>query len=210
MKLHDISMPIRATMPVWPGDPPVAVAFDRRLAEGATCNLSRLALGTHTGTHIDAPWHFLETGRKIGQIPLTTLIGPCRVIEVSGAGPVRRQDLEAAGLDPGARLLLKTENSRRNLAARREFCTGYVALALEAAAYLVDRGVSLLGIDYLSVEPFATDDAAVHRLLLGNNIVVLEGLDLAGVRAGDYELLCLPLNLPECEGAPARVLLREI
>jgi arylformamidase len=201
-------MAISTQTPTWPGDPPVSIDFTKLLAQGDSCNLSRLKLGAHTGTHLDAPYHFLETGRKVSEIPLETLIGPCRVLEVAGTGPIRQRDLESASLAKGARILFKTENSRRGLAQHNCFCTDYVALSLEAAGYLVAKAICLVGIDYLSVEPFTSSEPAVHQHLLRHNVVILEGLDLEGISAGEYELLCLPLKLLECESSPARVLLR--
>lgn len=201
MKLYDITAAVHAGMLVYPGDPEVSV---ERLGSGSDSGVrvSRLCLGTHTGTHIDPPLHFIEGGAAVDDIPLELLIGPAQVVW-SGSDVIGREFLESADIKAD-RLLFKTKNS--GLMAG-PFEKEYACLDEGAAGWLVENGVRLVGMDYLSVERFDAD--AVHRLLLGNGVVILEGLDLTGVDPGIYELICLPLRIRGGDGAPARVVLRE-
>jgi arylformamidase len=185
------------------------------LERGDPANVSHLALGSHTGTHLDAPRHFIPGGATVDHLPLDTLVGPARVVECP-AGPIRPDSLAPAlGRDGPAgrreaRVLVKTGNSR--LWTHGRFARDYQALTLEAARELVRAGVLLVGVDYLSVEAFGGDGGAfpVHRCLLAAGVVILEGLDLSAVGPGRYELLCLPLRLKAGDGAPARAVLRPL
>ncbi len=208
--LVDISLPIGEAMTVWPGDPRPILEGTRSISRGDTCNLTRIVFGAHTGTHVDAPYHFIEEGHRVDSIPLAALIGPCRVIETAPGTLIVREDLEGRGIGKGERLLLKTDNSsywEKGIDAFRE---DFTALSRGAAEYLVEMETLLVGIDYLSVESFHAPGNPVHRLLLGNSIIILEGLDLSRVEAGPWELICLPLNIPGLEGAPARAVLRAL
>jgi arylformamidase len=208
MKLHDISLPISNDLPVWPGDPAVSLTLQSSIITGDQCNITQLQMGVHTGTHIDAPSHFLKDGGTIDSIPVETLIGSCVVVELDAKDIIERNDL--CKIDPSIfpRVLIKTRNSEL-WANKCSFNMNYVALGIDAAQYLVEMKFILVGIDYLSIEPFNTNGGPVHKLLLKNNITILEGLNLSGILPGAYEIICLPLKLQGCEGAPARVILRE-
>ena len=189
----DISRPIGPDTPVWPGDPPVLIEPVARIEAGDPADVSRLVLGTHTGTHVDPPAHFLPGTGTVDVLPLDVLIGPAVVAHFPG-GPIDRAALESLSLPEGStRLLLRTGGD-----------TG--ALTPDGARYLVERGVQLVGADTLSLEPDSRD-YPVHRILLGVNVVIVEGLDLSAVAPGSYQLVCLPLRIVGGDGAPARAVL---
>jgi arylformamidase len=191
MQIIDVSVPVRPGMITYPGDPEVRLERVSSIADGEAANLSRLDFGVHSGTHVDAPLHFVEGAASVETLPLEVLVGPCVVVE----------GLEPASVPAGAeRVLFKTANSR--LWERDEFSEDFVKLDGEAARQLVERGVRLVGIDYLSI-----GDEEAHRVLLGAGVVAVEGLDLREVEPGEYRLVCAPLKLVGAEGAPARVLL---
>jgi arylformamidase len=201
VRFVDVTVPIRPGMVVWAGDPEISFEQAASLEAGDPANLTRLDLGSHTGTHVDAPLHFLPGGVGVDRLPLDALIGPALVLDLTHV----EDDVSAADLDfpAGAeRLLLKTPNSR--LWARDEFESEHVTLAPDAARLLVERGVRLVGVDYLSVGSPET-----HRILLAAGVVPLEGLDLREVEPGEYRLVALPLRLEGVDGAPARVVLIE-
>ncbi len=204
--LIDISLPIRPDMVVYEGDPGVEISPRLQMRRGDPADVSLLAFGSHTGTHVDAPAHFLEGGATLDRLPLDVFVGPALVAEVSADRLIGRRAIEALALGGHSRLLLKTSNSA--LWARGRFSRDFVALALDGAHYLVEQGLRLVGIDYLSIEAWHSPGHPVHRHLLGAGLVILEGLDLTGVEPGAYELLCLPLSLPGIDGAPCRALLR--
>jgi arylformamidase len=212
VKLYDVSAPLRNGMPVWPGDPPFRRTLQKSIDRGDECTVSELSLGAHTGTHVDAPSHFVRGGGDMGSIPLELLVGPADVVDLTGvATAIGATDLERAEVPEGTvRLLAKTSNSGWST-GDSEFREDFVAYESSAAEWCVDRGVRLLGIDYLSIEPYGDEREGhpVHRTLLDAGVVILEGLDLARVKPGRYLLLALPLSIPEAEGAPARVLLLE-
>jgi arylformamidase len=193
-------------MVVYEGDPGVEVAPRLEIARGDTANVSLLSMGSHTGTHVDAPVHFIEGGATVEALPLDVLIGPALVAEVGCERLIGRRDLEAMPLDGQSRLLLKTRNSA--LWAAGDFSRDFVALDLEGARHLTERGLRLIGIDYLSIEAFHSPGHPVHRHLLGAGVVILEGLDLSRVAPGVYELVCLPLPVRGIDGAPCRAVLR--
>lgn len=197
----DITRPIASGMPVWPGDPPVAVT---RLGQALPA-LSQISLGSHSGTHVDAPAHFIAGGATVEQLPLGVLIGPAWVAHIAGAGVITAAQLASAGIPDGPiRLLLRTANSDSTATV---FDPGFVALAPDAAAWLLDRGIELVGIDGPSIEPFDAPDTTVHTSLLGAGMVVVENLDLHAIPPGAYLLICLPLPIADGDGAPARVIL---
>jgi len=204
-RLIDISLPVQTGMVTWPGDPGVEVERLLDMARGNAINLSRLACGCHTGTHVDAPLHFINGGASLDRIPLETLVGPCRVVRVAD-GSIQPEHL--SGLEGVRRVLFRTDNSD-HWGTGEGFRPDFAYLSPEAAEALAGMEVALVGVDYLSVDKFKGGGAA-HRALLGRGMVALEGLNLAGVEAGDYELICLPLRLIGVEGAPARALLREL
>ncbi len=211
MKIYDITVPITDTMPVWPDDPPVRLELTKSIRQGDVCNLTSLTMCVHSGTHIDAPLHFIDQGRAVDAIPLELLNGPCRVIETDASPTIEKGHVENFDLKGCERILFKTGNSEFWKNDVTSFKEDFVALGLSAAEYLAGKGVVLVGIDYLSIESFhAADGNPVHKTLLKNNIVILEGLDLSAVPAGEYELMCLPMKLAGVEGAPVRALLREM
>jgi arylformamidase len=205
MALHDVSVPVEAGMPIYRGNPGYSQALDSAIADGATANVSRLEMGAHTGTHVDGPSHFFDGASGTEALDVGAMVGPCVVVEIPDRGlePIDRAALEAAAIPAGAeRVLLKTTNSR--LWERDEFTHDFIRLDGSAAALVLERGIRLIGIDYLSI-----GDQDAHRALLGEPIVALEGLDLRGVEPGPYTLLCLPLRLVGTDGAPSRVLLAD-
>ncbi|MCS7190494.1 MAG: cyclase family protein [Fimbriimonadales bacterium] len=206
----DISVPLRQPMPTYPGDAPFELIPVVRIADGAICNGSRLQIGTHSGTHIDAPWHFNDAGKRIHEIPLARLIGYAYVADLQGYEHITADALEQANIPPTTtRLLLKTDNSAR-WATETEFNKAHVALKPDAAEWLVRRAVDVVGIDYLSVERFGVPNPEVHHILCGAGKIIIEGLNLSGVEAGEYELICMPLLIEGADGAPARVALRTL
>lgn len=196
LEIIDVSVPLRTGMVTYPGDPEVLLERVRSIEDGATANLTRIDMGAHSGTHVDAPLHFLEGTPGVDELSLDVLLGPCVVVE---AGGLSEDDVVRA--PQGAeRVLFKTPNSE--LWARDEFPDGFARLDGAAARLLLERGVRLVGVDYLSV-----GDEEAHVVLLGAGIVPLEGLDLRGVQPGEYFLVCAPLRLVGADGAPARALL---
>jgi arylformamidase len=207
MTIYDISVPIGAETPLYPGDPPVGIAPLSCTAKGDKYNLSVLSFGSHCGTHIDAPYHLDPDGKRTDQLPLELFVGTAQVVEAAAKdGYVTRDELVRKVQEGNTdRLLIKTSNS--NLWQQKEFVKDYVYLSKEAAKWAVEAGIKLVGIDYLSVERFDSPDFAVHRTLLDNSVVILEGLDLSKVSPGVYQLICLPLKIKDCDGAPVRAVL---
>jgi len=206
-RLYDISVPIRDSGIVYPGNPEISVTPNQAIASGAGANVSSIAFRSHTATHVDAPLHFIDGARSVDDIPLETLIGPARLIrfadEVMAIG---ERDLTPHNLEGCERVLLATRNS--TLLAGKEFVRDYTYLAPDGAEYLASLGVILVGIDYLSIEQFRSGHHRTHHTLLGREIVIVEGLDLSEPQPGEYELICLPLRMAGLDGAPARVVLR--
>jgi len=203
----DISAPIDPGMPTFEGDPPVSLELAKSLARGDVCNLTRVDMGAHTGTHIDAPIHFVAGGAGSEAISLDAVIGPAWVVDARDQhGAITAADLDRLAIPRGeTRILFRTPNSQ--LWERPGFQTGFVGLDASAAAAIVTRRTTLVGIDYLSIAPFG-DPTPTHVALLSAGVVVLEGLDLRAVEPGPYELLCLPLRIMGSDGAPARAVLR--
>jgi arylformamidase len=202
----DVTVPLRPGMPSYEGDPPLILERVTSLAQGGVCNLGRLAFGLHSGTHIDAPLHFIDGAPGVESTPLQALLGEAWVVDAMPvAGHIDAPALRKLDIPEGCdRVLFKTTNSR--LWERDAFSRDYVALTESAARELVRRGVRLVGIDYLSIAPF-DDPAPTHLALLEAGVVILEGLDLRRAAAGPYRLLCLPLLVEGADGAPARTLL---
>jgi arylformamidase len=204
--IFDISVSIHPGLPVYPGDPPIEVDRWAQMARGDVADVTRLAMGVHTGTHVDAPAHFFQSGRTVDTLDLSACMGLAEVIDVtdSGCSPIEPQMLGARMSAGCRRVLLKTQNSY--LWSRTLPAANFASLRPAAARFLVERGIVLVGIDYLSIAP-AEDPTTVHRTLLGAGTVILEGLDLSKVPAGTYTLVCLPLRIRDAEGAPARAVL---
>jgi arylformamidase len=208
--IYDITVPIRSGMPVYEGDPGIDIQPWSALAKGDSANVSFLHFGAHTGTHVDAPAHFIEGARKIDTLSLEALIGPARVIRVPDElAEIDPDFLAACDLDQMERILFHTRNSSF---WKEGFRKDFTHLLPAAAQILVDRGVKLVGIDYLSIEKFHSGHHRTHLALLSNNVVIVEGLNLNDIAPGDYELICLPLKIADGagDGAPARVILRSV
>jgi arylformamidase len=201
--LIDISVPIRERMPIYDRNPGVRLERALSIPRGDTANVSRLELGVHTGTHLDAPLHFFEGGADAESLPLEPLVGRAYVADATALhGPIDADSLRSCGIpDDADRVLLKTPNGR--LWERDDFTRDFIRLNGDGARLVVERGIRLIGIDYLSI-----GDEEAHRVLLDAGVLALEGLDLRHVMPGWYELLCLPLRVPGSDGAPARAVLR--
>lgn len=205
----DISLPIGPDLVVWPGNPAPRVRPTARLARGGTSNVSEICLGSHTGTHVDPPFHTLDDGATADQLPLDALVGAVEVLDLTGVadsiGPAHLEGaLPARAVD---RVLFKTRNSMRWHAALPAFSPDYVSLSLEGARWIVERGIRLVGTDFLSIEAHGAPGHPTHGALLRAGIVIVEGLDLSSVSAGGYTLVCLPLKIVGADGAPARAVL---
>ena len=213
MPIYDLSVPISGDLPTYPNDPGIEIADWSSFAKGDNANVSALSFGAHTGTHVDAPAHFIEGMRKVETLDLDVLIGEADVIEVPEESRVIDEQFVAANCTPGTiRVLFKTRNSSFWTTDKSDFRTDFTYLALNAAEWLVAHDVKLVGIDYLSIEKFGSKDHEVHRALLSRDVVILEGLNLSEVPRGRYELICLPLRLRSAlgDGAPARAVLRTL
>ena len=208
MKIYDITLPISPAMPVWPGDPPVVLERVSSMDAGAHDNVSRLGCSVHTGTHVDAPHHFLNDHRTVDALSLDVLTGPAQVIQIPEDVDLITADiLEKAAVPSGtSRLLLKTRNSRLWEHREKEFVKDFVGISVDGAEWLVRTGLKLVGIDYLSIAPYK-HSLPTHQVLLKPGIVILEGVDLSAVSPGIYNLYCLPLKLVGSDGAPARAIL---
>ncbi len=203
--IYDVTLDISNETPVFPGDPGVIVTPVISISDGAIANVSNISIGSHMGTHIDAPKHFFESGNTIDNLPIDCLVGTARVIEVPEKDFVSAQDLKPYNIKSGEIIILKTRNS--SFIEEPEFNTGFVYLSRDGAEYLVNAGVKTVGIDYLSIEEYESPDSSVHKILLSNNIVIIEGLKLKGIKQGMYEIAALPLKIKGCDGSPARVIL---
>ncbi len=208
-QLFDISVNLTPGMAVWPGDPALELQKIGEISHGHVANITRILASAHTGTHMDAPVHFIDGATGIDQFPLDALVGTVYVLDFTHLdhhiGP---SDLEAAGLPAGAeRVLFKTTNSAIWEDSAAEFRRDYIALAPAGAQWLVDRGIKLVGIDYLSIEEFEPARPDTHYILLGKRVVVVEGVDLRQVEPGEYTIFALPIKIKDADGAPARVLL---
>jgi len=206
-KIYDISLPISSQLPTWPGDPIVKLGRVQEIESGDDFNVTHMAMSVHTGTHVDAPNHIFSNGVPIDKVKLNSLNGPAHVVDFPETDLITSRNLEAAHLPSHAqRALFKTRNSRLWERGDEEFHPDFVALSPDAAKYLVDRGIKLVGVDYLSVAPF-TEPKPTHEILLKAGVIIVEGLDLSKVKPGTYTLHCLPLKIIGAEGAPARAIL---
>lgn len=206
MKIYDISFPIKNGMLVWPGDSGVEIRTLSTVKKDGVGE-SRFSFGSHTGTHIDAPSHFLERGMSIDKIPPEKLIGKCRVIDLTHLGKqeISVGDISRLSVEEGERILLKTGNS--SLLFKKEFPKSYVYLSFEGAKFLTDKKINLLGTDFLGIEKKGNPGHPVHKTLLAAGIVLVEGLDLRKVSEGIYKIFCLPLRVVGADGSPARAIL---
>ncbi len=211
MRIHDVMVTLRPDMPTWPGEQGPRVEPLKRIARGDSANVSLVTFGDHTGTHVDPPVHFVEGAKAVDELPVEALVGPCRVVAYDEDDPISAKWLAAAGIPRGTeRVLFRTKNSEL-WRAPHPFNEDFIALDETAAHWLVEAGVKLVGIDYLSIEPFGSGKIGhpVHVTLLRAQVVIIEGLDLHAVSPGEYEIFCGPLKIAGGTGSPARVLLVE-
>jgi arylformamidase len=206
-RLVDVSVLLAPGLATYPGNPAYEISPVDRIADGGGANNSRLVMGTHTGTHVDAPLHFFDGRPGVEAMPLELLIGRARVIDLPHRGGITEQHLAAAGLREDLRVLLRTPNSAL-WNTTDGFHTDYTYLTEGGAKFLVGQGVKVVGVDYLSVEQYQKPGAPAHKALLGNGIIIIEGLNLSEADAGQYEMYCLPLKIANGDGAPARVVLK--
>ena len=203
-KYFDISITLRADMVVYEGDPAVSIREVQRIADGSVCNVSELRFGSHTGTHMDAPKHFVDDGLSVDQLSLDYFLGKAKVFDMGDVYAIEPEALYDLPIEEGDRVLFKTKNSP--LLRGERFVRDFVYISGPAAEYLASKKIRTVGIDYLSVERFGAEPLA-HWAFLRNNIVILEGLDLSAVPPGEYELICLPLKLAGGNGSPMRAVL---
>jgi arylformamidase len=206
MRLIDVSVPLDAELPTYPHNTPFSLEPLKRIARGDSSNVSTLHMSAHTGTHVDAPRHFFDAGAGTESLALELLMGRARVIEIDSRAGIAAEDLAPIDLSDDIRVLIKTHNSR--LWGSPEFHEDYVGVTDSGAKHLVEHGIKVVGVDYLSVEKFHTPGAPAHHVLLGAGTIVIEGLNLRDVEPGVYEMFCLPLRIVGSDGAPARVVLR--
>lgn len=205
----DISVPLRSPMAHWPGDAPFVIDQVMDMTRGDVANLTTLSMSAHTGTHMDAPRHFVDGGRPIDAMPLEATVGTARVIAIQDENAITAGELHRHHIVRGDRLLFKTRNSERCWKSRC-FLKQFVHINAGAAEYLANLGVRCVGVDYLSVGGYQTDGVETHQILLGAGIWLIEGLDLSAVAPGRYDLVCLPLKIEGGEGAPARAIVRRL
>lgn len=205
----DISVTVRHGMPHWPEDPPVIIERVMDIGRGDVCNVSHMAMGVHTGTHMDAPVHFVHGARGLDTMPLSATIGEARVVEIADPHEITAEELRPHELQAGERILFRTVNSTR-VWQTNDFVEDFVYISEPAARHLAEVGVQTVGVDYLSVGGYYVDGATIHRILLDAGIWIIEGLDLSTVGPGRYELICLPVRMHESDGAPARAIVRPI
>jgi arylformamidase len=203
----DVSVPLHSGMVHWPGDPEVSISRISSMENGDECNVSTISMSAHTGTHMDAPLHFLANGAGLDRLPLEAVIGPARVIAIRDPRSVTAAELARHRIRRGERILFKTHGATARW-KQGTFDEDYVYVSLDAARFLAARGARVVGVDYLSVGGFREDSAETHRVLLSAGIWIVEGLDLSRVKPGRYDMVCLPLRIAEGDGAPARVALR--
>jgi arylformamidase len=207
MRIYDVTHTLRPGMVTWPAEPGPEITLIKEMAAGNSADVSSLSLGVHTGTHVDAPRHFIAGGAGVDSLSLAALCGPAKVVQIQDSRAIRVEELERAALDGAERVLFRTRNSDEW--SDSEFREDFVYLDPTAAAWLVAHGTRLVGVDFLSVEAFRAAEPATHRTLLGAGVVIVEGLDLREITAGDYFLTCLPLKLAGADGAPARAILTQ-
>ncbi len=207
MRTYDITLTISPTLPTWPDDPGIKIERVEKIEDGSNANVSRMDMGVHTGTHVDAPYHFLQDGTTVDKLNLSLLTGRAYVLHLPEVEVITAAVLEEAQIPPRTRrVLFKTSNSDLWVNEESDFQTDFVGLTEDGAEYLVKRGVKLVGVDYLSIAPFKKS-RPTHERLLEAGVVIVEGLDLSEVSQGRYTLYCLPMKLANSDGAPARAIL---
>lgn len=208
-KFIDISVTLKDGMVHWPSDPPVKIKRSRDINKGDRANVSHISMGSHTGTHMDAPLHFIRKGKGLDRMPLKATVGPARVISIKDRESIKPEELKKHKIKRGERILFKTLNSSRCWKTTT-FKKDFVYIPEETAKYLAKKGVRTVGIDYLSVGGFRKDGMETHLALLQAGIWLIEGLDLSKAKQGRYHLICLPLKVLNSDGAPARAVLRPL
>jgi arylformamidase len=209
MRIHDISLPISESLVVWPGDPAIRITQPSHLDKGDVATVTRLDMSAHTGTHVDAPAHFISGGWGVDTLDLNVLVGPALVVHALEADALTAAVLAGLPIPPGTeRLLFRTRNSDRWARGEREFDKDFVAITEDGARWLVERGVRLVGVDCLSVGPF-DEPVPTHRILLEAGVIAVEGLNLSNIAPGLYQFVCLPLKIVGGDGAPARAILMD-
>ena len=206
---RDVSVPLHNGMVHWPDNPAVTVERMLDISKGDNANVSRFAMGSHTGTHMDAPVHFFNDGKGLDEMDLSATIGPARVVPIEDEEAIRPEAVRAADVRRGERIIFKTRNST-SAWWTEPFQTDFVYITHEAAELLAGGGVRTVGVDYLSVGGYKRDGAETHRALLAAGIWIIEGLRLHEIEPGEYDLICLPLLVTGADGAPARALLRPL
>jgi arylformamidase len=204
----DVTVALEDGMVHWPGDPECKVFRVVKMEDGAPCNLTKLELSAHTSTHMDAMRHFVADGPTMEEMPLEATIGPCRVVEMDVEKQIMPEDLASLGLQKGERIIFKTANTTRSWDMGPTFDKDFISISEAAGQVLADAGVMTVGVDYLSIGGWEKDGVEVHQVMLGAGIWVIEGLYLADISAGDYDMICLPMKIKGADGAPARALLR--
>jgi len=205
----DISLTLKSGMVHWPGDPEVIIELKSDITNNENCNVSWISMSSHTGTHIDAPFHYLEQGVGIDLMPVNAMKGIARVIEIEDPESVKANELEDKQIMKGERILFKTKNSERYWKSDK-FVKDYVYIDTDAAEFLREKEVLTIGVDYLSVGSMKESGEVVHKILLSSGIWLIEGLDLSAVNTGRYEFICMPLKIQHGDGAPARAIIRHL
>jgi arylformamidase len=208
MTIYDISLTLSPKLPTWPGDPPLELELSESMDRGAHVNVTKISTSVHVGTHVDAPHHFLNDRRTVEQLSLEVLTGPCYVAQLpDGIEAITAEVLERTEITSEMkRVLFGTRNSHWWAKGESAFQTDFVAITEDGAEWLVERGIRLVGVDYLSVAPYG-DSEPTHKAFLRAGVVLVEGLNLANIMRGFYDLYCLPLKIAGCDGAPARAIL---
>ena len=206
-RLYDISVALGSESIDYPDDTPFQRKMVQTLERGDECNLSEIEMSVHAGTHLDAPGHFIKSGKTIDQFPVQRFIVPALVVDISNRIRIEPAELENTPVQPGEAILFKTRNSKESLADSGIFREDFVYLSEEGADWCLRKAVGLVGIDYVSIEPFADKGSPVHHKLLDKGILILEGINLKEVPVGSYTLYCFPLKISNSEGAPVRAVL---
>ena len=208
-KWIDVSLTLKSNMVHWPGDPPFSIEHVREMDKGDTVNLSKITMGAHSGTHVDAPVHFIKGAKGVDRIAIDSLIGPARIIEIADADTIKEKELAGHGIMKGERILLRTRNSVNKILYKDTFTEDFVHMEKDAAEFLVACGIKTIGVDYLSVGGYKKNGPDVHKMLLGAGILIIEGLDFTEALPGLYDMICLPMKILDSDGAPARVILKK-
>lgn len=206
-EIYDITMTINAGMIVYPGDSKVCIEEVVQISKGDNCNVSSLSFGSHTGTHVDVPKHFIDEGKTLEEVTPDRFMGKAKVLDMQNKVSIKRKDLINKNIEKGDFILFKTDNSKH--LKSDEFNKDFIYLTEDGAKYLAEKEIGLVGIDYLSIEDYYATESNVHLTLLGNDIIILEGINLTDVKEGEYQLIALPLKIKEGNGSPVRAILIE-